>query len=440
MKLKTLGRAALALAASAVSVLGMTSCSRSFTVGYFFVTGSSTGAGTNNGLINTYRIKNTTGELLPTASTSSAGVNPIQVVVGSSGTFLYVLNSGCGNDGQAACSGGSGASAQPSSIDLFTVGGRGVLTHQQSYFPKGINTIAMQVNGNYLYTLDEFAPADASGTGHQSYGAISAFQIDQNTGRLTALLNQQQKDTVGQPLTYFPIGTNPVWMTLSGSYAYVAEQGAGTPTDPSQAIFIYAQNTTNGQLTLTQSTPTPTGATQLTYVYANGSTIYALDAGTTLPASQAGNTNATGQILIYTVSSGTLGGGITPRANTAQGAQGRFPSRLIENDSRKFIWVANSGVNTAANTVGSVITAYSLQSNGELGDANTGNNIIPTGSGPSCLLEDPSNQYVYITNFQDSTITGKKIDQNAGALTALPKGMPAPPGSPTWCAASGSTF
>ena len=65
---------------------------------------------------------------------------------------------------------------------------------------------------------------------------------------------------------------------------------------------------------------------------------------------------------------------------------------------------------------------------------------IPTGSGPRCIVEDPSNQYLYTANFNDSTITGKKIDQMAGGLQTLPKGMPAPPGSPTWCAVTGSTF
>jgi hypothetical protein len=47
---------------------------------------------------------------------------------------------------------------------------------------------------------------------------------------------------------------------------------------------------------------------------------------------------------------------------------------------------------------------------------------------------------VYTANFDDSTITGKKIDQAAGGLDNLPKAMPAPPGSPTWCEVTGSTF
>ena len=77
---------------------------------------------------------------------------------------------------------------------------------------------------------------------------------------------------------------------------------------------------------------------------------------------------------------------------------------------------------------------------GQLNDANTGGDQFAAGPGPRCIVEDPSNQYVYMANFNDSTITGKKIDQVAGGLTALPKGMPAPPGSPTWCAVTGSTF
>jgi 6-phosphogluconolactonase (cycloisomerase 2 family) len=439
MKLKNIGRAAVALAASAVAVLGMSSCTTSFTVGYMFITGAATGAGTTFGQIASYKITNNTGQLVQTSITSSAGVNPIQAVVSAGGSYVYVLNAGCGNQGQAACS--NGGAAQASQIDLFSVGGSGRLTHQATYFPRGTNTLNIQINGNFLYAVDQYAPADPKVGGLQTIGDISAFGIDSVTGRLTTLLNNQQNDSTGLPLPYFPVGTNPVWLSLSGSFAFVAEQGAGTANDPAQAIFIYNQSSSTGQLTPTQSTPTPTGATQLTYVYATGSTVYALDAGTTLPLAQAGGSGVTGQILIYTVASGgTLGGGIVAKPNTGQNSLARYPFRMIVNDSRKFVWVANAGVNTDVNAIGSVITAYVIQTNNELADANNGGNLIPTGASPRCIVEDPSNQYVYTVNFNDSSITGKKIDQNAGGLNALPKPMPAPPGSPTWAAVSGSTF
>ena len=39
-----------------------------------------------------------------------------------------------------------------------------------------------------------------------------------------------------------------------------------------------------------------------------------------------------------------------------------------------------------------------------------------TGAGPQCILEDPSNQFIYTANFYDSSITGLSINQNAGDL------------------------
>src|ERR1700761_4423589 len=276
MKLKNFGRAALALAASAAMILGMTSCSLSFTVGYLFITGSATGAGTNNGQIASYKIKNNDGTLPSSSTVGSGGPNPIQVVVNPTGTYLYGLNAGLGTE----------ASPAVGQIDLFAIGGSGVLTHQATFVPQGSNTRNIVISGNFLYSLDEFAPG-------QTYGDISAFAIDSATGRLTAVPNAQQKGPLGLPLNYFPVGTNPTWMTVNGGFAYIAEQGpatGATPQDPAQALFIYNQSATNGQLTLTQNTPTPTGATQLTYVYAAGSYIYALDAG---PA------GSTGLILPY---------------------------------------------------------------------------------------------------------------------------------------------
>jgi 6-phosphogluconolactonase (cycloisomerase 2 family) len=338
-----------------------------------------------------------------------------------------VLNYGTGTD----------ANPQPSSIALFSIGGYGALTYQTSFTPTGFNTKNIAISGGFLYTLDEFAPGPGSGPqGKQSYGDISAFAIDGATGRLSAIANTQQTDPQNNlPLYYFPVGTNPTWMALSGAYAYVAEQGpvgSTNPNDPSQAIFLYNQNASNGQLTLTQSTPLPTGATQLTYIYAAPQYIYALDAGPT---------GSTGFILPFTNSGGTLAS-VTgaARANNGQGSNPVFPSRIIKESSQNFIWVSSQGINTTTGAPSSLLTAYVVATNGQLNDAQNGGNKIPVGTGPRCIVEDPSNQYVYTANFDDSTITGKKIDQKAGGLDALPKALPAPPGSPTWCAVTGSTF
>ena len=441
MKLKNLGRVALALAASAGSILGVTSCSRSFTVGYFFVTGNQPATGVQSGQIASYRIQNDTGQLHQTGNPiPSGGLNPIQAIANSSGTYVYVLNAGCGNRGQAAC-GANATSAQKSTIQQFSIGGAGVLTPQQTFTMQGDNTLTIALSGNYLYALDQFAPQQANGT-VQSIGDITAFAVDAATGRLSLVQNNQQKDPSNNlPLTYFPVGSNPTWLSLGGGLAFIAEQGpASNPTanDPSQAIFIYNQSPSDGQLTLTQNTPTPTGATQLTFIYSSGSILYALDAGPNA------TTQGPGQILPFTVGAGGTLSGIPggARLNNAQGTSPVFPSRMIVSADSKFLYVANSGTNLSAGTPGSVITGYFINTTPSLTltDIAGAGNLFTVGSGPSCIVEDPSSTYLYTANFNDSTITGKKLDKSAGPLQSLPKGLPAPPPSPTWCAVTGSTF
>ncbi len=43
-----------------------------------------------------------------------------------------------------------------------------------------------------------------------------------------------------------------------------------------------------------------------------------------------------------------------------------------------------------------------------------------TGAGPECLVEDPSNQFIYTANYNSSSVTGLVLDQNAGTLSVLP--------------------
>jgi 6-phosphogluconolactonase (cycloisomerase 2 family) len=42
-----------------------------------------------------------------------------------------------------------------------------------------------------------------------------------------------------------------------------------------------------------------------------------------------------------------------------------------------------------------------------------------TGSGPQCIVEDPSDQFIYTANLLDSTISGRALDPNDGVLNNL---------------------
>ena len=59
-----------------------------------------------------------------------------------------------------------------------------------------------------------------------------------------------------------------------------------------------------------------------------------------------------------------------------------------------------------------------------------------------CLLEDPSDQFIYTANFTDSTVTGRLIDQNAGVLDNLNgkanRSFPLQ-GPAAWCMVTGRT-
>ena len=97
---------------------------------------------------------------------------------------------------------------------------------------------------------------------------------------------------------------------------------------------------------------------------------------------------------------------------------------MQKESSHNFLWVTSEGLNTSNGTPASVLTAYIITTGtaaGQLTDANTGGNILTVGSGPRCIVEDPSNQYVYTANFNDSTLTGKKIDQVAAVWTSCPR-------------------
>ncbi len=63
-----------------------------------------------------------------------------------------------------------------------------------------------------------------------------------------------------------------------------------------------------------------------------------------------------------------------------------------------------------------------------------------TGSGPQCIVEDPSNQFIYTANFVDSTITGRAVDPNDGVLNPLRVANSYKlQGQANWCLVDGRT-
>jgi 6-phosphogluconolactonase (cycloisomerase 2 family) len=386
--------------------LGMTACGGG-TIGFMWV------LGTQYNQIAAFKIDDFTGNLTspPGSPFTSGGSNPVSLVVRTGGRYLYVINKGGGATSSAS---GSLPCGTAGGIAEFAIGGQGVLTFQQCFQSQGSTPVwaAHDSTGNFLYVLDQVAPAPANCDAKHintasCYGDITVFSSDSTTGRLTLVLNQQIKDpNTGLQLTYFPVGNTPKMLALSSSCLFTLNSD--------QTVFPYSAGA-SGQLTLTTNSVINTGATRATSIIAGGTSVYITDAG------QA-NTNSPGQVLPFTVggtacSLNTITGG--PTQNLSPGAN---PVYTLVDSKSAYLYVANQS-STNSTTANSSISAFKIQSNGTLLaiPEPSGLNPYPIGAGPVCMVEDPSNQYLYTSN-GDGTITGKVLFAPTGQLSNLSRG------------------
>jgi 6-phosphogluconolactonase (cycloisomerase 2 family) len=448
MRFTKFGKALLMSALSAGIILGITSCVQSFSVGYLYVTGLNTASTGENGIISGFKIDHNKGGLtsIPGLPVSSGGANPVRAVLLTGGRFIYVLNRGKNASGTTCtaadpCQGGN--------ITQFSIGGNGVLAPQgQASFSQGINPIRMFTDtaGAFLYVLDQVAPDPAActlalGPSVTSCGDITAFKIDPNTGRLTLVVNAQVTAANGSPLTYYPVPANPIDFVLSSSFILTM---SGTP-QTGDSVFPYTYNATNGQLTINQNSSQPLNIGAGTAIVNAASFIYVLDNETlTQQVNTSGGTTAvTAPSWVFQYSVGANGalqastGGAAPISSSMSD-----PIYLIIESKGKWAYTANYGNNNTSQTSSeSGISGYVIDPTSHQLTEISGS-PFGTGSGPNCLLEDPSNQYIYTANFNDSSVTGSIIDQNSGVLRPLNGSANKPyplTGPATWCIATGRT-
>jgi hypothetical protein len=446
MKFRKFGKALVMSALSAGVVLSVTSCIQSYTVGYLYVLGTVTAQSPGYGNITGVQIDHNTGRMtalrgLPVAS---GGANPIRAVLVNGSRFLYVLNRGVTASGSSNCT--TLDPCQNSNITQFAVGANGVLTAQpEVFYTQGLNPFRIigDSSGNYIYVLDHDAPDNtqchlALGAGVNSCGDITAFKADATTGRLSLVVNAQVTAANNRPLPYFPVPSNPVDFVLASSNILTLSSSTAQTSFPyvgGSQVFPYTYSALSGQLTVNQNSSQPLGILQGTAIVTGSGYIYVLDNEPPSPNS----TNALSQILPYTLgSNGALQsqtGGAVPDDPTLAN-----PIALLVESKGKWVYVANAGNNnTSTGTTQDGIAGYVVDPSSHQLTTMAGEPFT-TGSGPQCLVEDPSNQFVYTANFNDSTITGRVIDQNAGVLHSLNGASSFPlTGPATWCVFDGRT-
>jgi hypothetical protein len=417
MKLSRIGRVSMALVVSVAMGLGMTACGGG-TVAFLWV------LGTQFNQIAGFKVDNFSGNLTQVVGSpfSSNGANPISIAVKPGGRYVYVVNKGV-----AAT---TTTPAGPGNIALFSVGGDGVLTFQQTYTSRGGTPVwaITDSTGGFLYVLDSLYPDTPEYPNPNHLGAITVFAIDPNTGRLQLIPNQQFKDSNQTQLTFFPVGPSPTMMVATTGCVFTIDTG-------DQTVYPFASGA-NGQLTVTANGPTATGGGNITSISTAKGAVYLTDAAAT--ADSPG-----GRILPYTIGTGsacslnTLTGGPVNNLPTSSN-----PVYSMADNTGKYLYVLNRSSLDPTNKASS-ISAFSIDTtSGKLQFLGTGGspfagNPYPVGAGPVCMVEDPTNQWAYTSNNIDGTITGKRISSTSGELRELPRNSTFPTiGQPTCMALS----
>jgi len=437
MRFSKSGRIALATAASLFIGLGTQSCYY-YTEAYIIVTGS------QYNQVASYREQNQTGKLqaAPGDPLSSGGTDPVRAVLLTGGRYVYVLN-----EGKPAVQSDNSIQWTGANISLFSVGGDGGLSYQLSYPSQGTGSIRLALNtgSSVLYVLDTYQPGatpnttpasptysaatpcyDATYDVYRPAGDITAFSIQSSTGRLFLITNQQQQNSQGSALTYFPIGCGAIDFRYLSNYIYTGE-ASDPATGNTQVVYAYQANP-NGQLIQVPGGAQPVGTQSMAYIgqSANGLYLYILD-------------NGTNNIFIFTPSAGLLSS-IATGAVPNTGGSGM--TSIVTDAQSKYVYVTNTQ-STGLGQASSIITAYEIIGGGTLEALPTGlptGNLFTTGSGPQCIFEDPSHQYLYTADAISSTVTGAEFDPNTGILKNLANGSTfTTVGTPTWCLYSSNT-
>ncbi len=440
MKFRKFGKALLMSALSTGAVLSVTSCVQSYTVGFLYVTGTQTSGTAGQGIISGFKIDHNTGRLVPIHGlpVATGGAYPDRAVLLTGGRFMYVLNTGGAN-----CT--AAVPCTQANIVQFAVGGNGILSQQGTFYTQGLNPYRMvaDATGSHLLVLDHDAPSGAAcslvlGSGVTSCGDITVFSIDGTTGRLSLVQNAQVSSASGAQLPYFPVPANSIDMLLAGGFVLTL---AGTPATGDE-VFPYSYNGSSGQLSIGQNSTQPLNVGNATALQAGNNFVYVLDdepitigSGSTFPPG-----TYPSQIIPFSIGAGgslqAQTGGAVPDA-----AGQSYPLFLLVENRSKWVYVANYGNNSNANAAQSGIAGFDIDTSTRQLTIMSGS-PFGSGAGPRCLIEDPSNQFIYTANFNDSTVTGLTLDQNQGVLKPLPGAANKAyslPGPATYCLVDGRT-
>lgn len=386
MKWNGMGRGLKATAVSLAVGLGMTACSRDYTVAYLYVTAATK---TTTGAISAYAVDYQAGTLQQLADSplSSGGSNPVTLVASPNAKYIYVVNH------------------DTSTVVQFDIGTDGKLYPQAPTTsvvqgPNGIigtfpTAAAIDPKGAFLYVT--FSYQSGFTTARPGPGGIAIFPINSSNGNLGApVTNTTVGTTAANPLPYVPVGNNPSAIVVSpkGGFVYVVDQEKPTSGSPNGVLLAFTAGTSTGALTPIVGTVSggfaagvqPGGIAE----DPSGRFLYISD-------------SLTNQLFGYTVTNG----GKPAAMVTSPFTTGQYPLGVTVDPRGSFLYVANFGSST--------IGAYAIDTTtGSLSGAAGGSQVGPQ---PTCVTIEPAlGIYLYSSNNTDNTVSGSQLDPHTGAL------------------------
>ena len=419
MKFNSICRTGAAALLSLGACLGLTACSRDYTVGFLYVTSSRGSTANANGTLSEFGIDYQTGSLIRLASSGqdSGGRNPVALAITSNQKTVFVANRDDNN------------------IVNFSIGTDGKLYSQKTVTVAGSYPVAMGISGDskFLYVVFTYQPGYT--TANVGPGGLEVFPLttDSSSGLVS----------LGTPLTnngqnYFPLGTTPVGIAVSAnvsntnvtatngsnctnsscsSYVYIIEQDGRTTNN----LLAYQRNIDSGAVTAIGNTTIGAG-TAVSTGYNSGITASAIAVGPLgnflYVADRDGN-----QVIAYSMSAG----GIPTAITTGPFATQSQPDGLTVDPRGKFLYVVNYNSST--------VSPYAIaQNSGALSLTSTGPQA--TGTGPTCVtVENALGIYLYTSNFLDNTVTGLQLNSATGNLVRV-RNTPFNAGAGPTCAAA----
>jgi 6-phosphogluconolactonase (cycloisomerase 2 family) len=361
----------LASAMLLTGALGLTACTRDYTVAYVYATAANAG-------INEYGVDYRSGALVPIAgSPVAAGNNPVKIIASPNSLFVYVLNQG------------------DSTIQQFAVETEsGKLTSKNTYSTGSTPTsMAIDPSGKFLYVTFKYQQGYSDT--NPGPGGVDIFPVSSDY-------------SLGTPIVQ-PLGNNPVGVTYTNfnNYVYIIDAEPATASSSAVGwILAFSANTTNGALTPIGKTSISTGTDGKTVATGYGagtnpSSIAVDPASRFLYVTDRSTNQLYGNIVIS-------GGLLQPMQNSPF-ATGLLPVAVTVDPRGKYLFVANYNDNS--------VSAYAIDQPTGAPSGSVGSSATKVGTGPSCLSIEPAlGIYMYSSNNLDNTTTGLKLDSHNGSL------------------------